>query len=493
MTAATSPLAISDRAGRTRSNDAVIAAGLALIALIAAVLRILGWGHWSLGLDEAITLDYVRRGLRGLWEILILDGNHPPAHYLVIYAVRRISESDAALRLPSVVFSVATTLALFVRCGGRKRAAVSLGAALAFAVTPLAVHYGQEVRPYSMALCFVAMADAARVTWRERRSRLAFSIWASSSVLAAYTLYIAIVALATMLLAEAVVAWRVRREDRGHLRATLAVAVCTIVLYLPWLWAIRRGLQQPPLEAPRLTIHAIWAELVGLAAGRDANLGRQTTAALIWLVWLAGLVKAEAEEKWRLGLDLTALTVGVLVALWSAHHWWSVRYLVVAVLPLSRGIGEAFGWTAAVTPARVRAGAATALAGTIALVQAPALAENIESGRVDWRRAARYLEFEAGKGRRGEILAADRRAYFCLRAQMTRRLDPRDVTLAGSVGELRAKMAASPDGWVARAPRFRNVPAEIDAFLRPTPPWATVHEAEDVQLYRFEKGTLLAP
>ena len=469
------------------------AGGLVLIVLIAVVLRILGWGNWSLRLDEAITLDYVRRGLRGLWEILVRDGNHPPGHYLVIYGVRRISESDAALRLPSVVFSVATTLALFVRCGGRKRAAVSLGAALMFAVTPLAVHYGQEVRPYSMALCFVALADAARVTWRERRSRLAFGIWVSASVLAVYTLYIAIVALATMLLAEAVVAWRVRREDPEHLRTTLAVAVWTIVLYLPWLWAIRHGLQQPLHETPRFALDAIWAELVGLAAGLNENLGRQTTAAVIWLVWLAGLVKAEAEEKWRLGLDLVALTVGVLAALWSAHHWWSVRYLAVALLPLSRGIGEAFGWIAAGTPARFHSAAAMALAGAIVLLQAPALLENIESGRVDWRRAAEYLEFEAGKGRRGEILAADEWAYFCLRAQMTRRQDPRNVTLTGSVAELQAKIATLPDGWVARASRFRNVPPQIDAFLRPTPPWAIVHEADYVQLYRFEKGTLIAP
>jgi hypothetical protein len=474
--------------------DITCAVGLALVALIAAVLRILGWGHWSLWLDEAMTLDYTRRGLRGLWEILILDGNHPPAHYLVIYAVRRVSESDAALRLPSVAFGVATTLALFVRCGGRRRAAVSLSAALAFAVSPLAVHYGQEVRPYSMALCFVAIADAARVTWRSGRSRLALGVWMSASVLAAYTLYIAVVALATMLLAEAVVAWRVRREDRGHLRATLAVAGCTIVLYLPWLWAIRHGLHQPPGEAPQLTLSAIWAELVGLAAGRDENLGRQASAALIWLVWMAGLVRAEAEEKWRLGLDLTGLTVGVLATLWWAHHWWSLRYLVVALLPLSRGIGESFDWASALGVARARRATAGFLALAIVVVQAPALAENIKSGRVDWRRAANYLEFEASKGRGGEILAADGWAYFCLRAQTTRQREPRDVVLTGSIAELRAKIAASSDGWVARAPRHgSNVPAEIDVFLRSTSPWAIVHEAEDVRLYRFEKGVLVAP
>src|SRR5664280_138802 len=160
--------------------------------------------------------------------------------------------------------------------------------------------------------------------------------------------------------------------------------------------------------------------------------------------------------------------------------------------PLAR-YRRAFGWTADLTPARVRAAAAAGLAGTIILVQARALAENRESGRVNWRRAAGYLEFEAGKGRRGEILAADGWAYFCLSAQMTRRQDPRDVTLTVSVAELKAKVATSPDGWVARAPHYRNVPAEIDAFLRTTSPWAIIDEADDVHLYRFEKGTLLAP
>lgn len=477
-----------------RSANRDCAVGLVLVALTAALLRILGWIHWSLWLDEAMTLDYTRRGLRGLWEVLILDGNHPPAHYLVIYVIRRVSVSDTALRLPSVVFGVATTLALFVRCGGRKRAGVSLGAALAFAVTPLAVHFGQEVRPYAMALCFVAIADAARVTWRDSRSSLTLGIWISASVLAAYTLYIAIVALATMLLVEGVLAWHVRRHDPGRLRATLMVAGCTMVLYLPWLWAIRHGLHQPPGEAPHLTLAAIWAELVGLAAGRDENLGRQASAILIWLVWIAGLLRAEDEEKWRLGLDLTALTVGVLAALWWARHWWSIRYLVVALLPLSRGIGEAFDWVTTLSNARARRAIVGVLATAIVVVQVPALAENIESGRVDWRRAASYLEFEASRGRGGEILAADGWAYFCLRAQTTRQREPRDVVLTGSIAELRAKIAASPDGWVARAPRYSsNVPAEIDVFLHSTSPWAVVHEADDVHLYRFEKGKLLPP
>ena len=68
------------------------------------------------------------------------------------------------------------------------------------------------------------------------------------------------------------------------------------------------------------------------------------------------------------------------------------------------------------------------------------------------------------------------------------------MTLAGaSVADLRARISAAPDGWIARAPHYGGAPPDIDAFLSTTKPWAAVHEADDVRLYRFEKGALVPP
>jgi len=462
------------------------------ILVLAGVVRVLGWSHWSLWLDEAMSLDYARRGLKGLFSALVFDGNHPPGHYLVVYAVRRFSESDIALRLPSVLFGVGTTMALFFRCGAWRKTYVSLGAAFAFAVSPLAVHYGQEVRPYAMALCFVAIADAARVTWRRSRSRLSLAVWVIASLIAAYTLYIAIVGLATMCAIEIAVAWRARREDPTHLRVALGVPLVVAGLYLPWLWVIRHGVSQPPGGAPRPSFEVIWGEFVGLAAGRDENLGRQWSALAIWALWIAGMIKANAEERSRLILDLAASTVGVLAALSIANHWWSLRYVLLGLLPLCRGLGEAFEYAAAQRVGIFRRAQVATLACTIMLVQGHALAENIESGRVDWRRAAAYLEYSGNHGRDGAIVAADGWAFFCLRAQTLRLENPKDVTLASSVGELQAKIASLRDGWIARAPHYK-VSKDIDDVLRPTPPWAIVHEADDVHLYRFESGRVVPP
>ena len=486
-------MSASRAAGFSTARGSAGVAALAAVVFLAALLRVLGWNNWSLWLDEAMTLDYVRRSLRGLWDILVLEGNHPPGHYLVTFAVRRISEADAALRLPSVFFAAGTVLALFVRCGGRRRAAVGLGAGFAFAVLPLAVHYGQEVRPYSMALCLVAVADAARVTWRESRSRLARVVWTVASILAAYTLYFALVPIGTMILVEVATAWRVRREDPGRLRAPLAVGVLTLVLFFPWLWAIRNGLHQPPGEPPPFTASAVWTELVALAAGRDESLGRQTAAVFVWLVFGAGFLRASREEKWRLGLDLGAATVGVLALLTLSHHWWNARYLVLALLPLSRGLGEAFGWFSGVERRWARALSSVVLAGSVGVAEAPALAENVRSGRADWRAAAAYLDRQSAVGRGGEILAADGWAYFCLRAQTTRLPEPRGVALADQPAMLQGQMAAASSGWVARAPHFGGGYPEVDALLAGTRPWVAVREADEVRLYRFEGGRLVPP
>ena len=487
-------MSASRAAGFSTARGSAGVAALAAVVFLAALLRVLGWNNWSLWLDEAMTLDYVRRSLRGLWDILVLEGNHPPGHYLVTFAVRRISEADAALRLPSVFFAAGTVVALFVRCGGRRRAAVGLGAGFAFAVLPLAVHYGQEVRPYSMALCLVAVADAGRVTWRESRSRQrAGRLDRREHPRRVHALLRPRSDRDDDPGGGGRITWRVRREDPGRLRAPLAVGVLTLVLFLPWLWAIRNGLHQPPGEPPPFTASAVWTELVALAAGRDESLGPQRAAVFVWLVFGAGFLRASREGKWRLGLDLGAATVGVLALL--------------ALLPplVERALSRPRPPPALARPRRslrlvfgverrwARALSSVVLAGSVGVAEAPALAENVRSGRADWRAAAAYLDRQSAVGRGGEILAADGWAYFCLRAQTTRLPEPRGVALADQPAMLQGQMAAASSGWVARAPHFGGGYPEVDALLAGTRPWVAVREADEVRLYRFEGGRLVPP
>lgn len=475
----------------SRSARAAVVLGVAAVAL---VVRVLGWDNWSLWLDEAIVLDWTRRGLRGFLDAVVSDGNHPPGHFLVVFVMRRISESDFSLRLPSALFGAGTALALFARCGGFRRPRAALGASLAFALLPIAVHYGQEVKPYSMALFFVALSDAARDRWRATRGRAALVVWTSAAVAAVWTLYFAVLALGAIFTVELVGAWQGRKQDPRRLRTAAVVPVVVLLLFVPWLWAIRSGVAQGNTKSgPRVTAAAIWSQLVGLSAGRDERLGRQPAAIAVWLIALAGCVSAKREERARIVTEGCAATLLVLAALSVADHWWEVRYIVLGTLPLARAIGEAFEGAGRIAWNSLRRGATAAIAVVLVAVQVPALAQNAASGRVDWRIVLHDLESQAGRGAGGTILAADTWALYCLRAQTHRRPKPRlHVEMAGSAAELRAAIATRREGWIVRTPHH-GVEKEIDALLAGTRPWSSFPHVDGARLYRFELGRLAEP
>jgi 4-amino-4-deoxy-L-arabinose transferase-like glycosyltransferase len=476
------------------TNPLARAAVVLAVVAVALVVRVLGWGNWSLWLDEAVVLDWARRGLFGFRDAVVSDGNHPPGHFLVVFVVRRISESDFSLRLPSALFGAGTALALFARCGGFRRPRAALGAALAFALLPIAVHYGQEVKPYSMALFFVALSDAARDRWRVTRGRTALVVWTSAAAAAVWTLYFAVLALGAIFAVELLGAWRARKEDPRRLRTAAVVPVVVLLSFVPWLWAIRGGVAQANTKSgPRVTAGAVWSQLVGLAAGRDENLGRQAAAIAVWLIALAGSVCADREERARIVAESCASTLLVLTALSLADHWWEVRYIVLGTLPLARAIGEALEGAGRIAWNPLRRGATAAIAVVFVAVQIPALAQNAASGRVDWRVVVHGLEGEAGRGAGGTILAADSWALYCLRAQTLRRPEPRlHVEMAGSAAALRSAIATRREGWIVRTPHH-GVEKEIDALLAGTRPWSWFPQVDGARLYRFELGRLVEP
>jgi hypothetical protein len=245
------------------------------------------------------------------------------------------------------------------------------------------------------------------------------------------------------------------------------------------------------MPAPTVTVGRVAELVVGLAADRQESIARLVPAAFVWLVALLGMAVNRGRRVDVL-IQLAAGFVLPLVFLQGIDHWWNLRYVLLAVLPLSESFGEGAGFLGA------RAGRAGGLLVTVILavtaaLESPALAENARSSRPDWRRPAAYLEWEFGRGRGGTVIAADGWSYLSLRFQ-TQRLDrPIDIPrIADGAAVLRTTIEAFGSGWVVRTPHH-PVPKELDAVLAEVAPWGVFPEAEEVRLYRFEGGAFVPP
>jgi hypothetical protein len=489
---------MADPGPRTPSGSGAQWAGLIAALFAVAVVRRLGWESWSLWLDEAMQVGYALEGLRGLLASAILDGNHPPLDLLVTWAVSHLSLSDTALRLPPLLFGVGTGAALFVRCGGFPRFRPALGAVVAFAALPLAIHLGQEVRPYSLALFLLATADAARHTYVRAGSRRALALSVVAGAALAWTLYFGLLALAAIWATEAVEAYGTRRERPGRLRAAWAVPLLVLVLFSPWLAAMTRHPWRPiEMPSPGLWLQPLLDQVAGLASGFEGRHDRPAAALGVWLLAAAGIWSASREEKLRTGVDLLTSTAGVLVILVAANHWWGLRYLSMALLPLARAVGA--GLAAFPGPIRRRSQAAwpawmawSTLATLFLAVEAPGIRDDVLHARPDWKRPISYLAFQRGEGRGGAILSADPWSYLSLRIQALRLRPPMEVVLLGDSRDLPAAAAARGAGWIARTPHH-PAPAEVDGYLGRCRPWAEFDSAERARLYRFEGGALCPP
>ncbi|KKQ25829.1 MAG: hypothetical protein US62_C0002G0002 [Candidatus Woesebacteria bacterium GW2011_GWA1_37_8] len=131
-----------------------------VVLLIGLVLRLIIINQ-SLWLDEAIGAIAVRDySFSGILSDFMKFDNHPPLYYLMLkFWTNYFGYSELALRLPSVVFGIASIYILYKLNDllnlKKINKNISVILALLFATSQLHVYFSQEARMYSMA-AFIA-------------------------------------------------------------------------------------------------------------------------------------------------------------------------------------------------------------------------------------------------------------------------------------------------------------------------------------------------
>lgn len=236
MTAATTAIPLYPAARPTAADAAVVA----LVTLAAFGARWHGIAAEPLWFDELLTWRRAAQPAPGLIADAVA-GAHYPLYFLAVAGwVALFGDSTASLRAPSVLFGTLAVPVAFVVArdlGGR---AAGHAAALLTALSPFAVTYAQEARPYAMAMLLVLVALGGQVRLAVRRGGFgAWAAWTAGTALALVTLQGSLLWLVASLAGFAAMraglgARARRRFDRALAAALGAVAVA----WLPWLAAL---------------------------------------------------------------------------------------------------------------------------------------------------------------------------------------------------------------------------------------------------------------
>ena len=121
-----------------------------LLLFIALALRVAALSGRELWYDELQSITFSRLSIGDMLQSVIVFDPHPPLYYLQLHYWILVSSSETWTKLNSVFWSVLAVAGLYILCRRLVSARFAFSAGLVFAVLPIGIWYGQEVRMYSM-------------------------------------------------------------------------------------------------------------------------------------------------------------------------------------------------------------------------------------------------------------------------------------------------------------------------------------------------------
>jgi mannosyltransferase len=442
---------------------------LALMALAAAV-RAYGIGARDLWLDEAYSLRFAQVPLAAFFDTIAHADQHPPLYYLVLHAaIGVIGQSEAALRLPSLLFSVLTLPAVYLiarRAAGPRGA---LLAALLFALSAVHVRYAQEARMYALqsfgigwsiaGLLPALMAEtpersARHILWRDHvmeGRRAGWILFAFGALVALYSqnttlLYIACTVVAVLLLAA------MGRVPRAATFAGLGLSLFIVAMgWLPWApsFAAQAGqvttqfwIPSPDVAAVVRTIEALYLPFPGLT---NAAL-RGIVLLLLAVLLFGGLRRRGGDLRWVIPMGAIALLAPLGLLLLSLRTPLFIpRALLWSTLPF-------YALAARGVLAVPKRGIRVAAAGLV--VSASLASMLLYHGtweKEQWRSAAAYVASHAADGDTVLVHSASVglpfRYYFGARAE---RVHVREIPVFSLTGAWEPRFGPAEEALLAR-------------------------------------------
>ncbi len=202
---------------------------VAILLVVAAALRLYQLSSQSIWVDEMLTLS--SSGITApLYPIDIIDNLHGPLHSIILFLWTKLAgESEFALRLPSVLFSVLSLIVIYRIILRLTDSGTAIVALALMAVSPVHVWYAQEVRNYSLLLFFSALSFDSYLSLLAEPGRTNFGKY----VLFTFAGFLCNMSMAFLLIVQDVLFFLVPRKL--SFRHMLLANVLVALLLAPWL------------------------------------------------------------------------------------------------------------------------------------------------------------------------------------------------------------------------------------------------------------------
>ncbi len=203
---------------------------LLLIFVILLLYRLGGYAFWG---DEIATIDVASKGFPQLIDQLIKSDRHPPIYFLVIHVWMILAgDSEFAMRLPSVAFSLLTFL-LFISYSKKNK--LGIIPLLLFMTSPFIVMYARMARYYTLLMFFGVLSIVSLLEFIKKPGRKWMFIYCLSNVLILYTSYPGIILFAVENI-YFLIKWKT--VERINIYTWLLMQAVVLILYIPWIYVL---------------------------------------------------------------------------------------------------------------------------------------------------------------------------------------------------------------------------------------------------------------
>ncbi|MEI6621231.1 MAG: glycosyltransferase family 39 protein [Actinomycetes bacterium] len=239
--------------------------------------------------DESATVVVVRQSFSQVWRYAGLDPALGP-YYLIMKPWSLISTDHLWLRLPSVIAMSTAVALLFVLVCRMIDQRTACFSALLMAALPMVARFGQDARPYALAL--LATVGAMFMWWLLRSTgQRRFAVGLSALLLVGALLHAySLVILLPMVVATLATPGAHRRRETGGLAVAAGATLALISPYL--LYSVGHATGSPnPLPMSVASIAKLWLK-VGIFDARPA-------LALVFAVSVLAMAVAGGVLAWR--------------------------------------------------------------------------------------------------------------------------------------------------------------------------------------------------